>query len=230
MPDAAAPRELHPDPAPPLPPAIQGVQRPALWALFAMAAIAVPAAAYFMNPPSKLPVIARLPEFQLTDQEGRSFSRSDLDGKVWVADFVFTSCSGICPLLTARMKTLQDHLARDGRLGQVKLLSLTVDPANDTPAKLKEYAKRFNADPAAWHFVTGASEPVQKAIVEGFHMAMGKVPTKENPVDANDFEIVHGQKFVLVDRQGQIRAYYDVEEAEGLERLEQDLAPLARGR
>jgi protein SCO1/2 len=196
------------------------------WALFALALLALPLAAQFLRPADRLPVLGVLPPFSLTDQDARSFSRKDLDGKVWVADFVFIRCNAVCPLLTQKMRSLKTRLSKEGRTAEVGLVSLSVDPEHDTPERLKQYAQRFGADSADWRFLTGPVEGVQKTIVDGFKISMGRVPLKEGATEPSDFEIVHGQKFVLVDRKGQIRGYYDVDLPEGIDRLAGDVALL----
>lgn len=206
--------------------AATSVPRRLAWALFALALLALPLAAQFLWTANRLPVLGVLPPFSLTDQDGKSFSRKELEGKVWVADFVFIGCNAVCPLLTQRMKSLETRLSKDGRTAEVGFVSLSVDPEHDTPERLKEYAQRFGADSADWRFVTGPVEAVQKTIVDGFKIGMGRVPLREGAAEPSDFEIVHGQKFVLVDRKGQIRGYYDVDLPDGIERLAGDVALL----
>ena len=96
-----------------------------------------------------LPVLAPVPDFSLTGQNGQAVSRTDLRGLVWVADFVFTSCTGPCPELTLRMRSLQKSLRKAGP--GVKLVSFSLDPETDTPAVLTRYAERYHADPDRWY-------------------------------------------------------------------------------
>lgn len=181
------------------------------------------------------PVLLPLPEFQLVDQDGRSFGRGDLLGKVVVADFVFLGCSEVCPRLTERMRAVQEKLRGSEYAGRVKLLTISVDPTNDTPERLRAYARSFGADPAIWSFLTGPAEEVERTVVKGFRVAMGKEPApasggeptegaKSSPA-SDILQIFHGEHFVLVDPQGRIRGYY-LSDGAGLENLLRDLRVL----
>src|SRR5471030_63217 len=117
------------------------------WLLFGAFALAVPLAAMVMAraPQPELPVLAELPAFQLTDQLGNPFGTRAMAGKTWIANFIFTSCSESCPLLTQRVKTLQDKLtpAEQGKIG---LVSVSVDPERDTPQKLREFSQTYGVN------------------------------------------------------------------------------------
>lgn len=144
-----------------------------------------------------LPVIAQVPDFQMTGQEGQPVSRQDLMGTVWVADFIFTDCPGPCPKLSARMLHLQRML--DKRKLPAKLVSFTLDPKRDQPPVLRHYAKRFKADPARWIFITNNDESaMHKLIIEGF------LQTVMPGDDSHPFE--HSAYFMIVDAEGRIRA------------------------
>src|SRR5207253_7891202 len=127
------------------------------------------------GPTVDLPDLGQLPSFALVDQDGKPFGAAEVRGKVWVADFIFTSCSDACPRLTARMRSLQDRLDPAERIG---LLSITVDPERDTSAKLAEYARLSGARSSSWKFLTGSQADVERTVVNGFHIAMGKVPVE----------------------------------------------------
>ena len=160
--------------------------------------------------PAPPPTLGTLPDFALVDQTGHPFGTRDLRGKVWVANFIFTSCAGTCPLLSQKMA----EIARRGRhLGpDFHLVSLTVDPERDTPERLAEYATRYGANPHKWSFLTGPMTTIQGAVVDGFKVGMGKEKV-------GDFwEIFHGENLVLVDRQLRIRGYFPAT-ADGLDRL-----------
>jgi protein SCO1 len=162
-----------------------------------------------------IPDYSSVPEFSLTERSHRSVTRKDLDGRVWVADFIFTRCAGICPTMSLHMQKLQEQLPKE-----VKLVSFSVDPYNDTPEVLTEYAKRYNADAERWLFLTGNPEAVQKLSVGGFKLAL-------DPTGGTDAEpITHSSRFVLVDRQGHIRGYYGTEEADAFDRLVADAKKL----
>jgi protein SCO1/2 len=173
--------------------------------------------------PTELPVLSALPGFALTDQDGQPFSLDRMRGKVWIVNFIFTSCPSVCPLLTQKMATLHEKSANLG--AAVQLVSFSVDPETDTPAVLKEFRARYAKDPSRWTFVTGPIDAIEAAVEKGFKMVMSR---EKRPVEGqeNAFDIVHGEQFVLVDAVGQIRGYYHKEDAE-LARLLKDAARLA---
>jgi protein SCO1/2 len=147
---------------------------------------------------SALPVLSTLPDFTLTDQEGRPFGAEALRGSVWVADFVFTRCPDVCPAITARMKALQDRLPAGD--DPIRLVSISVDPEHDTPAVLTAYAARFGARPG-WVFLTGSRSDVSTLLRDGFKVAWADGGPPSSP-------ITHSDRFALVDRQLRIRRYY----------------------
>jgi protein SCO1/2 len=166
-------------------------------------------------------VLGGLPAFTLTDQRGQPFGSRELQGKVWVADFIFTSCQGVCPLLSERMAEIGKrarHLGPD-----FHLVSISVDPERDTPARLAEYGARYGANPIAWSFLTGPEQAIQATVVEGFKIGAGKEQKAGSPGAPADggaqfWEIFHGENLVLVDRQLRIRGYFPAT-AEGLDKL-----------
>lgn len=182
-----------------------------------------------------LPVYGEAPAFVLTDQFGRTVRSAELRGTVVVANFIYTSCRDICPLLTVQMRALQDRLRQDHLLGaRVQLLSFTVDPARDTPAVLRSYAERHGADPEAWRFLTGPEAEVVPLIVTGFRLGVQALPPtpavsehEGNGETASPYEVMHSGRFVLIDRTGRIRAYYDGRTL-NLERVLQDIRLLLR--
>lgn len=163
----------------------------------------------------------KVPAFSLTDQRGGTVTDQDLRGSVWVANFVFTRCPSVCPLLTAKFKALQ---AQIGPLEGVRYVSMSVDPKHDTPEVLAAYAQKFGADPERWRFLTGPLEAIEKTVVAGFKIHIGAPTPSEH--DPNLVEIMHGEHFVLVDAQGTIRGYYRAEEPE-LAQLARDVRALA---
>ncbi len=180
-----------------------------------------------------LPQLNELPEFQLVDQSSRLFSKKDLKGKVWGVNFIFTSCAGTCPLLTERMKKVQQDLktrAQPEELQHIGILSFSVDPERDTPEVLADYAKRYELDLQQWKLITGSVEDIQKTVVHGFKIAMGKVPRNDETKEtspAEFYDVVHGEKFLIVDDKGWIRGYYDANEA-GMITFTRDLIALAK--
>jgi cytochrome oxidase Cu insertion factor (SCO1/SenC/PrrC family) len=117
----------------------------------------------------RLPVYGALPDFALVERSGRPVRRSDLEGKLWVASFIFTNCADECPPMTAEMARLQADVAA---VEDIRLVSITVDPERDTPAVLSRYAERFTANPERWLFLTGDKEAIYRLAREGFHLGI----------------------------------------------------------
>lgn len=177
---------------------------------------------FWMGAPKQepLPELFPMPAFEFTDQSGAAFSSKQLDGKVVVANFIFTRCPTVCPALTARMAKIQKQVLDDDG---VHLLSFSVDPRHDTPEVLREFGAQFDQDPRRWSFLTGDVRAVSEAVEQGFKVG---VRGADDP-DATPFDIVHGEHFVLVDGSGMIRGYYPSDEA-SLERLVADVARLRK--
>lgn len=152
------------------------------------------------------------PEFQLTDQSGRDFGTQQLKGKVWIANFVFTRCRGTCPEQTRQFAQLQQACLDNPNWAGVKLVSVSVDPEHDQPAVLQAYAEDVGAKPG-WHFLTGPRETIWSMSKDGFHL-----PVNADAENAK-MPIMHDSKFVLVDRSGMIRGYYDLFTAAGRKAL-----------
>jgi protein SCO1/2 len=169
-----------------------------------------------------LPVLADVPHFALKNERAEPVTEHSLRGKPFVADFFFTACPGSCPKLAARMAELQ-RIIRDRKL-PLRLVSISVDPENDTPAALASYAARFGADAELWTFLTGGNSALERAFVRGFESCQ-KGPT---PGQGSVESIMHGDWFVLVDGKGRIRGYYDTDDAGKLEAILRDAEFLAR--
>lgn len=164
------------------------------------------------------------PDFALVDQHGDTLRAAELRGKAWVVSFFFTNCSGVCPLITSRMAALRDSLAGDGLLGEeVRLVSISVDPARDTVAALRAYAARFGGSPPAdWAFLTGSPpESVRTLIQQGFKVTAHLPP--EAGEAGEGYQVQHTPRVELVDGRGHVRGAYDVTEPESLTRLRADL-------
>jgi len=163
-----------------------------------------------------IPSYYPLPEFSLTDQTGKAVTLHDLAGKVWVADFIFTNCGGTCPLMTDKMRKLQDALPME-----IRLVSFTVDPTRDTSEVLAAYAAEHGATSDRWLFLTGDKQALHELCVKGFKL----------PLDTEDGTpaepIAHSTRFVLVDRQGAVRGYYSGTEENELRRLATDAKRLS---
>ncbi|HSG99056.1 MAG TPA: SCO family protein, partial [candidate division Zixibacteria bacterium] len=143
-----------------------------------------------------LPDYGPVPAFALTERSGADLTLSDLSGHVWIADFIFTSCSGPCPRMTRTMADLQERLGPSSR---IRLVSVSVDPERDSPDVLSRYADDYGADGQRWLFLTGGSSDVRDLVINGFHLG------------STEDIILHSTRFVLVDRKGHIRGYYESE-------------------
>lgn len=161
--------------------------------------------------PGPLPVMGEIPPFQLVSQTGQIFDSRILDGHIWVADFIFTTCTGPCPMMTTSMRQLQNSTAE---ISDVLLVSFTVDPAHDTPPVLAEYASHFKQDPARWFFLTGDMDKLNDLGVRAF---------KLNSVDGS---LTHSTRFVLMDRKRQIRGFYTYGEDTFMRNLLHDVRQL----
>ena len=169
-----------------------------------------------------LPVLGDVPDFTLVGIDGKPVKRSDLAGRVWVADFIFTHCAGPCPAMSSRMSQLSQQFRNDRN---IQLVTFTVDPERDTPAALAEFAGLMKADPARWWFLTGSKEAVYKLSREGFKLGAGQ-NDKSLPEFAQ-MPFFHSTRFVLVDQQARIRGYYEGVEPQALFKLLDDARGLA---
>jgi len=167
---------------------------------------------------TELPVLSALPAFSFTDQDRQTFGSEQLSGKPWVANFVFTSCTTVCPTFVAAMRRLKARMRSTE--GQLNWVSFSVDPETDTPSVLKEYATRLDADSPDWRFLTGPDEEIRTIVVEGFKSSLAPDPNQAG-------NILHGSHFVLVDRQLRLRGYYGANDPEALERLVVDARRLS---
>jgi protein SCO1/2/putative membrane protein len=142
-------------------------------------------------------------DFSLTERDGRTVTQADLLGKVWVASFVFTRCTGPCPQVTRTMAELQTAFAREP---DVLLVTFTVDPAHDDPHELAEYAKLHGADPKRWLFLTGPEEKIYELVNKQFHLA---AKPNEGKARKSGAEVMHDTHLAVVDRRGRLRGYYE---------------------
>lgn len=150
------------------------------------------------------------PEFALLDQTGDTLRSAELRGAPWVASFIFTNCTGVCPLISTRMAELRDSLAAAGLLGgDVRLVSFSVDPARDSPDVLRDYAERYGGSPPdEWAFLTGSPpDAVLSMIQDGFRLsAVG--PSDAVADTASNYQVNHSPRIVLVDSDGVVRGLY----------------------
>lgn len=161
----------------------------------------------------------RVMEFSFIDQNGDTFTHKNLEGKIYVADFFFTTCPSICPIMGRNMKKLSDKFANDP---EVHFVSHTVDPEEDTPEVLKQYAKAINANEQKWTFLTGEKSKLYYVAREGY-----KVTAMDND-GSSDEDFIHTQNFVLIDKARQIRGYYDGTDSLEMRKLEKDIMLLKK--
>ncbi len=165
-----------------------------------------------------LPDFGQVPEVVMTERSGKEMSLGDLRGKVWVANFIFTRCAGSCLTMSSKMSDLQKSLAK---AGDVKLVSFTVDPENDTPEQLTDYAEGYQAKKEKWYFLRGTYDQVQEMAKNTFHLSIEEGTSPVEP-------IIHSRRFILVDQQGHIRGYYDSQDTESSQKLLTDIGILMR--
>lgn len=157
----------------------------------------------------------QVPPFSFIDQYGRPFTEENVKGKIRVVDFFFTRCTTICPRMSVQMQQLQLKLD-DPAFKDVVFLSHTVDPENDTPEVLREYARKLEVDTARWKFLTGHAPDIYRMGNAGYLLS-----ALEDSANVERF--VHDSRFVLVDKEGHIRGFYEGTEAEGMNALAADL-------
>lgn len=175
-----------------------------------------------------LPVIGQVPSFAMLDQHGRVVTDESLRGQVLVADFFYATCTTSCPRLTGRMLAVQKALAlREQQLERplrVRLISITLDPENDTPDVLRAYAERAGADDSRWSFLSGRSADLDRIVARGFKSTFERA----DPA-AGIGTIMHGEWLVLVDGAGSLRGFYAASDPERMQALVTDAIHLATG-
>lgn len=171
---------------------------------------------------AELPKLSQVPQFSLTSQHDTPVNTEDLAGKVWVADLIFTTCSGPCLRMTSQMYLVQEAMQDEPNF---RMVSISVDPKRDTPERLTWYAEQAHADADKWIFLTGDMASIRSLAMEGFKLAVSK--GEDGQPDPN--AILHSEKFVLVDQTGHIRGYYDGLDKNDLNRLIDDARALAAG-
>ncbi len=160
-----------------------------------------------------LPVLNRVPDFSLINSNTDEVTLYHLKDKIWIVNFIFTTCAGPCPIMSRQMASLHRSYKLEDN---VRLVSISVDPEYDTPPVMTKYAARYGADTDYWYFLTGLRENIHALAVRGF-----KIGSIEEPV-------FHSTKFVLIDKQARIRGYYEGTDENEVEILFQDVASLLR--
>jgi protein SCO1/2 len=146
--------------------------------------------------------LSALPDFSMTAVEPdgeKPFGRKEMLGRAWLVDFIYTRCAGPCPLLTQRLSKLSGDLPPE-----IGFLSVSVDPDGDTPERLRAYARANSADPRRWVFVRGTLSQTYELLYAGF-----RLPMSLDPKAPPEGRVMHSTRFVLVDKTGAIRGYYD---------------------
>jgi protein SCO1/2 len=160
------------------------------------------------HPKPDLPKLFPVPNAQLVDETGRAVRLDAMKGNVTVYNFIFTNCAAICPIMTNNMRALTPKIDRDA---PVRFVSVSVDPARDTPAVLAAYAKRNRNDPR-WTFLTGDRKTIIDLSVNGFKLAASDPPPGAEP-------LMHSGKFAVADKNGVIRGYYDATDGAVIEQV-----------
>ncbi|AXT57540.1 SCO family protein [Aquimarina sp. MMG015] len=158
----------------------------------------------------------KIADFNLLNQNGEKVTQSNYEDKIYVADFFFTTCQTICPIMTDHMKLIQGRLKNDP---DIKLLSHTVIPETDGVPQLKEYAIRKGVDDTRWNLVTGDKKHIYDLARKSYLVA------KSNG-DGGPYDMIHTENFVLVDKKKRIRGFYDGTDLEEIERLLEDIEVL----
>jgi len=198
---------------------------PILWALLVLAGAGMAVGLWLLQrAPPPPPVLGAVPDFSLTERSGRTVRRADLDGQPWVADFIFTRCTGMCPALSTQMREVRRRAGEAGLAA--RFVSFSVDPTHDTPEVLAEYAPRFGAGDD-WLFLTGPRDALYGLIGAGFKLSVAE--RSAEAVAQGGELIAHSDRFVLVDGEGRIRGYYHGTDAAMPDQLLRDLAGLAAG-
>jgi len=187
-----------------------------IWGALVLAMAAIVVIKIVEPRPRPLPVLYHAASYALTDENGQPFDDSNLRGKAYVCDFIFTTCGSVCPMMSSKMRDLQSQIP-----SKVQFVSFSVDPARDTPAVLKEYAQRYKADLSRWHFLTGTSTQMFQTARQ---MRLTALPASESD------PIMHDEHFLLVDGDGNVRGVYDSKDAAEMKTLVEDAKYLARSK
>lgn len=171
-----------------------------------------------------LPVLGTVnTDFTLTTQWGDKLSLKDLQGKVWVAYFFFSSCPSICPIMNKNMTAVQEAIRE---MPDVVIVGFTVDPDTDKPEVLRRYGENFGVQKGKWYYLTGDKRVIYRVARQSFKLAAEPAPNVQ-PGSTHDF--IHSEKFVLVDRQGRIRAYYTGTDKTSVQQLIEDIPRVVGG-
>jgi len=171
---------------------------------------------------AKLPVLNYVQNFSFTDQNGKQLTQKNVEGKVYVAEYFFTTCKGICPKMNANMKTVYDKFKNESDFA---IISHTCMPETDSVPLMKAYSQKMGADSSNWHFVTGSKDSLYKMARESYLLDN----EKNNSLNIKD-QFIHTQFFALVDKEGRVRGVYDGLKNDELEKLARDIKDLLKER
>ena len=174
------------------------------------------------NKPPKLSDLSTLPAFSLIDERGQPFTEEALRHHPTIVSFIFTRCDTVCPITSMKMAKIQEKTFDAGQ--HIKLLSISVDPAYDTPARLAAFAQKYKADPERWRFVTGNPIAIQQLVEGPFLTSMQREADRPDGIP----NIAHGGYFMLVDGDLHIRGMYESNEIQRLDELIRAARYLAR--
>ncbi len=206
--------------------------------LFFFSIIFIPVLYFLVKPKDKLPVYNpvdvnprlvddsvkhisrnhRISDFNLINQNGETITKEDFEGKIYVADFFFTRCQTICPIMAVNMKDLQEEFKNDPDL---KFLSHSVTPVMDSVPVLRAYADKNEAIDGKWEITTGDKRHIYELARKSYFAVLDEG-------DGGDQDFIHTEQFILVDQEGQIRGFYDGTEKEEMQRIIDDISILKR--
>ena len=166
---------------------------------------------------------AILPPFSLVSQDREQITNTHLLGKIWVANFIFTRCTMSCPKMSAQMASLQNAYRGDP---DIKLVSFSVDPEYDTEMILNEFAKSYSAEKGQWLFLTGSRNQIYSLAHDFFHLGAGQLSDKDKEMGAE--EVLHSERFVLLNPQSQILGYYDGMSEQSMANLKSEIERLRK--
>jgi protein SCO1 len=161
-------------------------------------------------------VYRTIPDFTLTDQNGKAFTQAQTKGKVYVADFFFTRCGSICPKISSQLTRFQDTFLNND---EVLIVSHSVDPENDTPEVLQKYAKSYDAKAGKWHFLTGSKKDIYNLALKGYFIPVSDASVYDKAIKNPDEAFIHSEKLILIDKEGHIRGFYDGTSQKDVDRL-----------
>jgi protein SCO1/2 len=174
--------------------------------------------------PRRLPTYGnpghKVGSFSFLNQDGKTITEKDLDGKIYVVEYFFTTCEGICPIMNENMVAVNNAFKNDNDFA---ILSHSVDPEVDTVAQMKKYSFKFDADPARWMFLTGNKDSLYKMAVDDY-----LIPVADSTVEKISPEFIHTQKFVLVDKEKNVRGFYDGTNKASVKKLIADIVELKK--